>query len=130
MKKANASSANGRPTTAPQRPISRGQKSPSANDRTVPLTAPTANRMPNALAHRRVSAIHTRSPVRFARYSAISSISGRPTPREANTMWKASETAIWIRAACSVVSASTVWSSTSAGSPPGSIPATPEDPGS
>jgi hypothetical protein len=85
--------------------------------------------MPKARAHRRASAIQTRSPVRFARYSAISSISGRPTPREANTMWKASETAIWIRAACRVVSANTV-ELTSAGSPSGSIPATPEDPGS
>ena len=77
MKNANASSANGSPTTEPHRPISPGQNSPSANDRTVPETAPIATRMPSALAHRRVSAIHTASPVRFARYSVNSSISGR-----------------------------------------------------
>ena len=90
MKKANASSANGRPITAPHRPISPGQNSPSANDSTVPrdradreqdaeAPSPTAD----------VSAIHTGSPVRFARYSANSSITGRPTPSAANTMWNA-----------------------------------------
>ena len=62
MKNANASSANGSPITEPHRPISPGQNSPSANDRTVPETAPIATRMPSAFAHRRVSAIQTASP--------------------------------------------------------------------
>ena len=61
-KNANASRANGRPITEPQRPISPGQKSPSAKDRTVPETAPTANRIPSAFAHRLASAIHVASP--------------------------------------------------------------------
>ena len=69
MKNANASSANGSPITDPHRPINPGQNSPSANDRTVPETAPIATRMPSALAHRRVSAIHTASSRRIARNS-------------------------------------------------------------
>ena len=108
MKKANASRANGRPITAPHRPISPGQKSPSANESTVPETAPTATRIPSARAHRLHSAIHTGSPVRFARYSANRSIAGRPTASAAKTMWNPSDTAICARAAWSDVSATII----------------------
>src|SRR5437667_1587371 len=108
MKKANASRAKGRPITAPHRPISPGQKRPSAKESTVPETAPTATRIPSALAHRRHSAIHTASPVRFARYSANRSSTGRPTASAAKTMWNPSDTAICARAAWSDVSATMI----------------------
>src|SRR5919109_2990352 len=106
-KNANASRANGSPITDPQRPIRPGQNRPSAKDRTVPDTAPTAKRIASAFAHRRASDIHVASPLRLARYSAIRSRRGSPTPSAAKTMWNPSETAIWIRAACRLVSAST-----------------------
>ena len=61
MKNANASSANGRPITDPQRPISPGQNSPSANESTVPETAPTATRIPSERPHRLARRVHTSS---------------------------------------------------------------------
>ncbi len=106
MKNANASSANGSPITEPHRPINPGQNSPRANDRTVPDTAPIATRMPSALAHRRVMAIHTASSLRIARYSVNTRSSGTPMASAANTMWKPRATAICALAACSDVSAS------------------------
>src|SRR5437773_11130034 len=117
MKNANASRANGMPITAPHRPISPGQKRPSAKESTVPETAPTTTRIPTALAHRRHSDIHTASPVRFARYSANRSIAGRPTASAAKTMWNPSDTAICARAAWSDVSATMI---TMTGRPSGS----------
>jgi hypothetical protein len=124
-KNANASSANGNPITLPHRPISLGQKRPSENDRTVPLTAPTANRIPNPIAQRLASASQTASPVRFARYSAYRSRTGSPTPRHAKTMWNPRETAIWVRPASRFVMASigaTTRCSHVSGSPAAALP--------
>ena len=42
-KKKSPSIANGIPKAPPKRPIRPGQRSPISNDRTVPVTAPTAN---------------------------------------------------------------------------------------
>jgi hypothetical protein len=68
----------------PANDMKRGNSSPSSKLMIVPDTAPTANKIANALDQRRASARHTGSPVRRCMPSAISIISGRPTPSTAN----------------------------------------------
>ena len=60
-----------------------GHSSPSSKEMMVPETAPTANRIANALDHRRASARHVGSPLRRCMPSAMSIISGSPTPNTA-----------------------------------------------
>ena len=55
------------------------------------------------LAHRRASANDTASPVLYQRHSASTIMSGRPIPITANRMWKPSDPAISVRAACKSV---------------------------
>src|SRR6266850_2458539 len=98
MKKANPSAENGRPKMPPENTMKRGQRRPSSKDRTVPETAPTAKRIPNALDHRRASTIHASSRRHRARPSATDMSSGMPTPSTAKTMWKPSEVPIVARA--------------------------------
>src|SRR4051794_28879027 len=98
-KKAKPSSANGRPMTPPAIRVKPGHSSPSSNEMIVPDTAPTAKRIANAFDQRRARASQTRSPVRRYRPSAISIISGRPTPKTAKLRWKASDVPIWARPA-------------------------------
>src|SRR5258708_18037180 len=71
-----------------------GQSSPSSKLSTVPETAPTAKRMPNALLQRRASSFQSGSRFRSHSPSTTRSSSGRPTPMEAKTMWKPSDTPI------------------------------------
>ena len=63
--------------------VNPGHSSPSSNEMIVPDTAPTANRMANAFDQRRARASQTRSPLRRCRPSAISIITGSPTPNTA-----------------------------------------------
>src|SRR5216683_4022592 len=98
MKKANPSAEKGRPKMPPENAMKRGQRRPSSKDRTVPETAPTAKRIPNALDHRRASTIQASSRRHKARPSAIHMRRGSPTPRTAKTMWNPSEVPIVARA--------------------------------
>ena len=63
--------------------VNPGHSSPNSNEMIVPDTAPTANRIANALDQRRARASQTRSPPRRWRSSAISIITGSPTPNTA-----------------------------------------------
>ena len=71
-----------------------GHNNPNSKERTVPLTAPTANSTAKTLDHRRARARQTASPVAMDRRSAISISNGNPIPIAAKTMWKASVKAI------------------------------------
>ena len=44
--------ANSTPKTSPKRPVNAGQSSPNSKERTVPVTAPTANVTATAFDHR------------------------------------------------------------------------------
>jgi len=98
-KKKRPSIENPMPKASPKRRIISGQSSPSSKERTVPVTAPTAKRTATARdqrsARRRASASSWRRP----RYSAISMIAGKATPKQAMMMWKPSVNAIWYLAA-------------------------------
>src|SRR5215204_2114908 len=85
-----------------------GHNNPSSNERTVPETAPTANSTAVPFAHRCARSRYARSPVRRHRHSASTIISGIAIPISANTMWKPSEIAIWVRAASRSVTSSHV----------------------
>src|SRR5215204_5881723 len=76
-----------------------GHNNPSSNERTVPETAPTANSTAVPFAHRCARSRYARSPVRRHRHSASTISRGMAIPISANTMWKPSENAIWVRAA-------------------------------
>src|SRR4029077_2615858 len=54
-KNAKPSAEKGRPKIAPEKAMNRGHSRPSSKESAVPDTAPTANRIPNALAQRRAS---------------------------------------------------------------------------
>src|SRR5438874_5042453 len=101
-KNAIASRPNGRPNTLPNLPIRPGQSSPSAKDRTVPVTAPTANVTAMTFDHRRARSNATSSRLRTPRQFAISVIVGNATPIRTSRMWNASVNAICSRAASSV----------------------------
>src|SRR5713101_9384823 len=98
MKNANPSAENGRPKMPPEKAMKRGQRRPSSKESTVPETAPTANRMPNALDQRLASTIHASSWRHRASPSATDMRSGIPTPSTAKTMWNPSEVPIVARA--------------------------------
>src|SRR5438309_4119647 len=101
-KNAIASRPNGRPNTLPNLPIRPGQSSPSSKDRTVPVTAPTANVTAMTFDHRRARSNATSSRLRTPRQFAISVIVGNATPIGTSRMWNASVNAICSRAASSV----------------------------
>jgi hypothetical protein len=71
-----------------------GQRRPSSNERTVPDTAPTANRMAAPLDQRFASSRYAGSPVRRYRHSATHMSSGSPIPTTEKMMWKPSDIAI------------------------------------
>ena len=99
MKNAIPSMANGRPMTAPNRPIKPGHRIPISKDRMVPDTAPMAKVTPRPFAHRWASMDQAGSLVRRLRHSAIRMSAGSPTPRHARMMCHPSDRAIWARAA-------------------------------
>ncbi len=107
-KKNSPSTANGIPNAPPYRPISTGHSSPISNDRTVPVTAPTANVTAITVDQRRASSSAAGSPAAEADPVRDQDDVGSPTPRQASTMWNPSVNAIWDLAASS--SAETVGS--------------------
>src|SRR5437667_355593 len=109
MKNAKPSAENGNPNIAPENAMNRGQRRPSSNESDVPDTAPTANRIPKALDQRRARFSHTSSCVLSQSPSATSISSGRPTPRTANTMWKARDVPIVARRIRVKVACLTLW---------------------
>ena len=82
----------------PEKAMKRGQSSPSSKLSAVPETAPTAKRMPKALAQRRASSIQVWSCRQMASPSATDIRTGMPTPSTAKTMWKPREVPIVARA--------------------------------
>ena len=84
--------ANAIPKASPNRSIIPGQSRPNSNERTVPLTAPTANRTATAFDQRRASR-RASSSLCLRWYSAISMIAGK-APRHARMMWNPSVKAI------------------------------------
>jgi hypothetical protein len=100
-KKKMPSIANGTPKTSPKRLMNRGHRSPSSNDSTVPVTAPTAKVTAATFDHRCASTRQSSSPPRRPRQFAMSMIAGKATPRLARMMWKPSVIAIWLRAGSS-----------------------------
>ena len=99
VKKKIPSKANAIPNASPKRSMNSGQSRPISNERTVPVTAPTAKVTATTFDQRRASSIASASPCFRPRYSAISMIAGKATPRLARTMWNPSVNAIWLRAA-------------------------------
>lgn len=107
-KNAKPSIENGMPTSGPARSMKSGHSSPSSNDSTVPLTAPTANITAVPFDHRFASSSQLSSFVRRYMPSAMTMSSGIAIPTTANTMWKASDIAICERAAKRSVTPSSV----------------------
>src|SRR5213078_3720580 len=105
-KNAIASRPNGRPNTLPNLPMRPGHSSPSSNDRTVPVTAPTANVTAMTFDQRRARSSATSSRLRTPRQFAMSVIVGSATPIGTRRIWNASVNAICSRAASSVEDAS------------------------
>jgi hypothetical protein len=99
VKKANPSSEKGMPMIAPAYSMKAGQRSPSSNESTVPLTAPTAKRIAVPLLQRFARSSQTGSRVRIHLRSASTMSAGMPIPITAKMMWKASDMAICDRAA-------------------------------
>ena len=62
VKKKMPSNANGTPKAAPHCPMNFGQSSPNSNERTVPVTAPTANVTAMYFDHRWASSNASWSP--------------------------------------------------------------------
>src|SRR4051812_30078538 len=98
-KKKMPSIANSTPNTSPKRPVKAGQRSPNSKERTVPVTAPTANVTATAFDQRCASFNASASSWRRPRKFAISIIAGSATPSDARMMWNPSVNAIWLRAA-------------------------------
>ena len=86
VKKANPSSENGIPMIGPACFMNSGQSRPSSKLRTVPDTAPTANRIAAPFDQRFASSRYTASPVRRHRCSAITMSAGSPIPTTAKMM--------------------------------------------
>src|SRR5215208_5373889 len=89
-KKKIPSIANPIPKASPKRSTNLGQSRPNSKERTVPVTAF------DQLRARRSAAS---SFFLWPRYSAISMIAGKATPKQASTMWNPSVKPIWLRAA-------------------------------
>src|SRR5919106_850125 len=83
---------------SPKRSISPGHRSPSSNESTVPVTAPTANSTAITLDHRCASLSAVSSSLRRPHQLATSVIAGKPIPMQAKTMWNPSVNAICSRA--------------------------------
>ena len=98
-KKAKPSIENGIPMIGPAMAMKPGHSRPSSKERTVPLTAPTANRMAVPFDHRFANSRYSGSPVRSHSPSLIAISSGIAMPATANRMWKPSDIAICERAA-------------------------------
>src|SRR5579864_5576062 len=98
-KKAKPSRANDKPMIEPENLVKVGQRRPISNERIVPETAPMAKSKAKAFVQRRVSVIQVASLRQRASPSAIQRSNGSPTPREAKTIWKASDVPICARAA-------------------------------
>ena len=87
------------PKTSPNRSMKCGQSRPISNERTVPVTAPTAKSTAAAFDQRFARSRAMSSPRFRPRYSAINIIAGRATPTHERMMWKPSVNAINSRAA-------------------------------
>ena len=87
------------PKTSPKRSMNFGHSRPSSKERTVPVTAPTANSTAAAFDHCFARLSASSSPCLRPRYSAISIIAGRATPMHDRMMWNPSVNAISSRAA-------------------------------
>src|SRR5438034_6782654 len=98
-KNAKPSRANGIPKIGPANAMKPGHSRPSSNESTVPETAPPANRIAVPRAHRWARASAASSFLQSQSASAMAMSTGMPMPIAANTMWKASDIAIWERAA-------------------------------
>src|ERR687898_131228 len=81
VKKNRPSIANPIPTASPKRSMKCGHSNPISKERTVTVTAPTANRTATARDQRSASLSASGSQCRRPRYSAISMIAGKATPR-------------------------------------------------
>ena len=71
------------PKASPKRSMKRGQSRPNSKESTVPVTAPTANSTATAFDQFRASRRAASSFRLWPRYSAISIIAGKATPRQA-----------------------------------------------
>ena len=75
-----------------------GHSSPSSKERTVPETAPTANRIAVPRAHLLARSRYSAPPVRTQAASAATIITGIAMPMTAKMMWNASDSPICQRA--------------------------------
>ncbi len=98
VKKKMPSSAKATPKTPAKRLMKPGQSSPISNDRTVPVTAPTANSTANAVDQRPASRSAASSPFRKPHQFAATVIAGKAIPIAARMMWKPRVKAICSRA--------------------------------
>src|SRR4249919_1925452 len=87
------------PKASPNRPVNLGHRSPNSNERTVPLTAPTAINTATAFDQLRARRMPSSSFRLRPLYSAISMYAGKATPKQARTMWNPRVNPIWLRAA-------------------------------
>src|SRR5919197_6443166 len=81
--------------------MSPGHSSPISKERTVPVTAPTANSTAITFDQRRASSSAASSPRLSPRQLAIRVSAGNAIPSEASTMWNPSVKPIWLRAGSS-----------------------------
>lgn len=79
--------------------VNRGHNRPSSNERTVPESAPTANRMAVPFAHRFAKRRYTGLPIRLPNHSETVIMRGSATLMVAKMMWNASDIPICDRAA-------------------------------
>jgi hypothetical protein len=90
------SSAKAMPKTSPHSSMNFGHRSPSSNERIVPVTTPIANRISITFDQRLASALYAGSPVRSQSPSQKSTIAGNAMPKQTSGMWTPSESAcIW-----------------------------------
>jgi hypothetical protein len=114
VKKANPSIAKANPNTSPHCSMNRGQRSPSSNDRIVPVTTPIANRMSITFDQRFASALYAGLPVRWCSHSTKSTMAGKEIPKQTSGMCTPNESACICRASVrySWEAASLAWAST------------------
>src|SRR3954447_20870524 len=90
------SSANPSPNTWPNDAMNSGHSRPNSNDRIVPVTTPTANRISATFDQRLASALYVASPVRRYSPSTNRNIAGNAIPKQTIGMCTVSDSAcIW-----------------------------------
>src|SRR5262245_20166300 len=98
MKNENPSKANASPNAWPKLAMNSGQRIPSSNERIVPETAPTANRISITFDQRIASSRYTGFLVRSQSASAKTTSAGKVIPKQTMTMCQPSDTACICRA--------------------------------